>query len=84
MQEPLQEMNSSSLAFAEELYLEYLNDPDSVPEAWRTYFEEQPKNGLVGRKSLAPSFGTFSVFNPPGARLFPRKPTPTCNTRWGC
>ena len=59
-------MNSSSLAFAEELYLEYLNDPDSVPEAWRAYFDEQPKNGLVGRTSLVPAFGTFSVFNPPG------------------
>ena len=59
-------MNSSSLAFAEELYLEYLNDPDSVPEAWRAYFDEQPKNGLVGRTSLVPAFGAFSVFNPPG------------------
>ena len=57
-------LNSSSLAFVEELYLEYLNDPSAVPETWRTYFESYPGNGLTGRHSLAPGFERRTLFNP--------------------
>ncbi len=31
---------SSSLAFAESLLADYLRDPDSVPDAWRRYFDQ--------------------------------------------
>ena len=62
-----EDVNSSSLDFAEELYLEYLNDPASVPEEWRAYFEKMPKNGLANRETLKPSFKPRSLFNPAGA-----------------
>ena len=59
-------LNSSSLAFIEELYLEFLKDPSAVSDSWRSYFEALPRNGLVGRDSLNPAFAPHSLFNPPG------------------
>jgi 2-oxoglutarate dehydrogenase E1 component len=59
-------LNSSSLAFAETLYLAYLEDADSVPPEWRAYFDRMEDSGLAGRTSLGPSFPATSVFNPPG------------------
>lgn len=54
--------NTSSLAFEEGLYAEYLRDPASVPEDWRAYFDrEAPSNGAV---QVGPSFMPRSVFNP--------------------
>ena len=32
--------NTINLAFVEGLYLDYLEDPSSVPTAWRAYFEQ--------------------------------------------
>ena len=61
-----EDLSSSSLAFAEELYLEYLKDPASVPEVWQAYFKDVPQNGLATRETLGPSFEPFSVFSPPG------------------
>ncbi len=58
-------LNSSSLAFAEELYLEYLKNPDSVSAEWQAYFKDIPNNGLASRESLGPSFKPTSLFNPP-------------------
>jgi len=55
-------LNGSNLAFAEEMYLAYLRDPDAVPEAWRRYFHEVPRTSLNGRTDLAPSFRPRSVF----------------------
>jgi 2-oxoglutarate dehydrogenase E1 component len=60
-------LNSTSLAFVEGLYLAYLDDPASVPEDWRSYFERYPANGLAGRSSLDPRFEPRTLFNPPGA-----------------
>ncbi|MCA9835995.1 MAG: 2-oxoglutarate dehydrogenase E1 component [Trueperaceae bacterium] len=59
-------LNSSSLAFAEELYLEYLKNPEGVPAEWQAYFKSIPQNGLAARESLGPSFKPSSLFNPPG------------------
>ncbi|MBA2667173.1 MAG: 2-oxoglutarate dehydrogenase E1 component [Trueperaceae bacterium] len=62
-------LNSSSLAFVEDLYAAYLLDPDTVPEAWRTYFSALPGNGAPAngsrRQGFGPSFRPASLFNPP-------------------
>ncbi|MEX2501818.1 MAG: 2-oxoglutarate dehydrogenase E1 component, partial [Trueperaceae bacterium] len=55
-------LHGSSLAFAEEMYLHYLHDPASVPEAWQAYFRDVPVNGLAGRDDLGPSFQPRSLF----------------------
>ncbi len=60
-------LNGSSLAFAETLYLAYLENPASVPPQWRTYFDRMEDSGLAGRTSLGPSFTPASLFNPPRA-----------------
>ncbi|UCH25317.1 MAG: 2-oxoglutarate dehydrogenase E1 component [Trueperaceae bacterium] len=70
MSEPESTLNSSSLAFVEELYLSYLKAPDSVPQEWRTYFDSLPADGLAGRVSLGlgPSFEARSLFGASHAR----------------
>lgn len=60
-----EDFNSSSLAFIEELYLEYLNNPSSLDQAWQQYFAAYPRNGLAQRGSLQPLFQGSSIFNPP-------------------
>ena len=55
-------LNGSSLAFAEEMYLAYLDDPQSVPEAWQRFFRDVPVNGLAGRDRVGPSFERRSLF----------------------
>lgn len=53
---------TSSLAFEEGLYAQYLKDPSSIPDDWKNYFDrEAPKNGAV---QIGPSFQPRSVFNP--------------------
>jgi 2-oxoglutarate dehydrogenase E1 component len=59
------EFSSSSLAFVEELYLEYLKDPNLVDPQWQTYFADYPRNGLAKRGTTGPAFQTYSLFNPP-------------------
>jgi 2-oxoglutarate dehydrogenase E1 component len=57
--------NSSNLAFIEQLYADYVSDPDSVSPEWRDYFEQFP-NGET-QVTLAPSFrppGLFSAEAP--------------------
>ena len=53
-------LNGSSLAFAEELYVQYLEDPGRVPESWRAYFDALPQNG---RAALGPTFRRLSLFS---------------------
>ena len=55
-------LNSSSLPYIEELYLEYLQDSNSVDATWQNFFETISKNGAT---KLGPSFEPFSLFNPP-------------------
>ncbi len=54
--------NPSNLAFIEALYADYLEDPASVPEQWRSYFERE----MGGRSTpIGPQFKARSLFNPP-------------------
>jgi len=60
-------LNGSSLAFVEEMYLAYLRDPGTVPDAWRRYFDEVPDSALAGRNDFGPTFLPRSVFRGPAA-----------------
>ena len=59
-------LNSSNLAFVEDMYAAYLRDPDAVPEAWQRYFAGLG-NGAAShaRDGFGPSFRPTSLFNPP-------------------
>ena len=58
--------HSVSLEFVEALYREFLRDPQSVPDDWRRYFEYfADGNGSSRPQNLAPSFKSWSIFNPP-------------------
>src|SRR5262245_23432681 len=60
--------NSVSLSFVESLYEDYLRDPESVPADWRNYFLGFTNgNGASEPKALAPSFQSWSIFNPPSS-----------------
>lgn len=64
--------NDSSIAFVEEIYSKYLDDPLSVSEEWRRFFESlaiRPDgpagNGhTAGTPLPSPSFRPPSIFNP--------------------
>ena len=60
----LQGLNTLSLPFVEALYTEFLRDPESVPEAWRQYFESlaPEANGFASRPQLDPSFPPQRLF----------------------
>src|SRR5262245_704275 len=58
-------LGTDNLAFVELLYSRYVEDPNSVPEDFRRYFEsEHPGNGSV---RLGPSFAARSLFDPTGS-----------------
>src|SRR4051794_12610177 len=62
-------LNSSSLNFVEELYAEYLRDPESVTPDWRAYFQQMA--GATGRQvQIGPSFRPSSMFAPPAPGMF--------------
>ncbi|PWU08445.1 MAG: multifunctional oxoglutarate decarboxylase/oxoglutarate dehydrogenase thiamine pyrophosphate-binding subunit/dihydrolipoyllysine-residue succinyltransferase subunit [Verrucomicrobia bacterium] len=56
----------SSLRFVEGLYEDFLRDPASVPEDWRSFFSESGDGQKPQPPRFGPSFRSFSVFNPPG------------------
>lgn len=69
---PGAQLGSHNLAFAEELYLQYLSDPDSVAAEWREWFESEatgPGRESAGmhRRSFRPEFSTGSLFRPAAA-----------------
>ncbi len=69
MNSPKKLPSSLNLAFVEELYANYLDDPQSVSSEWRGYFAEMP-NGEVSAPRRGPSFRAPSLFNPsPSSRL---------------
>jgi 2-oxoglutarate dehydrogenase E1 component len=61
--------NTTSLAFVEGLYADYLNDPASVSDDWRAYFEKEA--AASSDTQLGPSFKPRSVFNAPGVNFVP-------------
>src|SRR5690606_18323638 len=57
--------NTVSLAFVEGLYSAYLQDPNSVPADWRSYFAQ---NGGEADQ-VGPTFKPRSVFDPAPAKF---------------
>ena len=57
--------NTINLAFVEGLYLDYLNDPLSIPAEWRAYFDKLSNSdgGSINAR-LGPTFRPPSIFNP--------------------
>jgi len=65
---PESQPNALSLPFVEALYADFLTDPESVPEAWRRYFEQVgDANGFSSRPQLLPSFPRQALFGVPKA-----------------
>lgn len=65
-------LNSSNLAFVEEMYAAYLDDPNSVSEQWRRYFADAAPGGGNGAGTTfrtGPGFKRASLFNPPAGAL---------------
>lgn len=63
-------LNGHNLAFVEALYALYLEDPQAVEPAWRTYFEAVAREDVVAlspRDLDGPAFERGTLFNPPGA-----------------
>lgn len=63
-------VDSYNLPFVEDLYLRFLADPASVPDAWRKYFRNHDAQaGGNDRPSnrFKPSFERGTLFNPPSA-----------------
>ncbi len=52
-------MNSYSLDYIDDLYVQYIRDPNSVSPGWRTYFEEfsLASGGSIGARSAAAAGG---------------------------
>ena len=61
--QPETPLNSFNLAFIEELYVNYLRDPSSVPPDWRRYFEQFLQDDGIDVTRLGPSFSPTSFFN---------------------
>jgi 2-oxoglutarate dehydrogenase E1 component len=56
----------ANLAFVEGLYEDYLRDPASVSEDWRSYFSNIAQEEFrFPKPSFGPSFRPASIFNPP-------------------
>src|SRR6187455_2271714 len=65
-------INTANLAFVESLYGRFLEDPNSVPEDFRRYFEsEHPPSADV---RIGPSFRARSLFDALGAAPAPATP----------
>ncbi len=55
-------VNPANLAFVEDLYEQYLADPESVPEQWRSFFRRE-MGGNTFR--VGPGFAPRSIFHSP-------------------
>ncbi|MCB9552990.1 MAG: 2-oxoglutarate dehydrogenase E1 component [Myxococcales bacterium] len=65
MAEADEPINGANLAFVEALYGRFLDDPHSVSDDWRAYFERL--DGHVETRDLrGPTAPVRSIFNPPG------------------
>ncbi|MFN3193939.1 MAG: 2-oxoglutarate dehydrogenase E1 component [Aureliella sp.] len=56
-------MNSYSLDYIDDLYVQYIRDPNSVSQGWRTYFEQF---SLASGATEAPALATSAVGGPDG------------------
>src|SRR5262245_6551699 len=66
-------INTANLAFVESLYGRFLEDPNSVPEDFRRYFEsEHPASAGV---RIGPSFSARSLFDALGPGPAPAAPS---------
>jgi 2-oxoglutarate dehydrogenase E1 component len=59
--------NPSSLAFVEQLYADYVQDPASVSDDWRRYFQETVGTGNGASAQTGPSFTPQRLFGAPMA-----------------
>lgn len=64
MHGPRSEPDSANLAFVEDLYLTFLDDPGSVPPEWRSYFEAVERQDPGRRPRRGPAFRPRSLFDP--------------------
>ncbi len=65
MQDAKERISSLSLGFLEELYSDFLKNPDSVDPEWRDYFRELGGDANLQGMSVGPTFQPSSLFNPP-------------------
>ncbi|MEZ4221058.1 MAG: 2-oxoglutarate dehydrogenase E1 component [Polyangiaceae bacterium] len=56
--------NTLSLAFVEQLYERYLQEPSSVDSGWQAYFASLPKDAFASAPQIGPRHRPASVFNP--------------------
>ncbi|MFA9478700.1 2-oxoglutarate dehydrogenase E1 component [Phycisphaerales bacterium AB-hyl4] len=57
--------DSTNLAYVEQLYGRYVQDPDSLDPTWREYFDRWAREDVPTRSNgLGPSFQARSIFNP--------------------
>jgi len=62
-----EQFNSQSLSFVEDLYLEYLRDPNSVSAEWQRYFADLTRDeGASSTAQIGPTFVPPTLFNPDG------------------
>jgi 2-oxoglutarate dehydrogenase E1 component len=67
--------NPANLAFVEQLYADYVQDPTSVSDDWRRYFQEMAGTGNGAKAQMGPSFAPPRLFSAPAAPT--AAPTPT-------
>ncbi len=63
---PPLEVNAANAAYVDALYLEFLRDPQAIPEVWRAYFLELDGQEF-GFPRTGPSFPNPGLFNPVGS-----------------
>ena len=57
-------ITASNLAYVEELYAQYVENPNSVEERWRVYFASMDDDaGFADNPRLGPAFEPTSLFN---------------------
>jgi len=60
------DQNAANLAFIEALFEDYLQDPDSVSEDWRSYFAGVSRDNAINNEArFHTTLSQYSLFNPP-------------------
>ena len=60
-------LNGANGQYVEELYAQFIHNPDSVPDPWRGVFESFDGENTLSNGKLRPSFQPASLFNPASA-----------------